>query len=95
MHIVHSLLCTVFCQLFRFSWTERGNLFKQPGSSGFCKYVRYLERFLGQFLSQQFVGSSKNKEDLRHDCHYRERTGGIFSTIIFLKSIGSTDQNAL
>ena len=27
--------------------------------------------------------------------HYRERAGGIFSMITFLKSVGSTDQNAL
>ena len=31
----------------------------------------------------------------RHAGHYKERPGGIFSTITFLKSVGSTDQNAL
>ena len=31
----------------------------------------------------------------RHAGHYRERAGGIFSTITFLKSVGSTDQNAM
>ena len=32
---------------------------------------------------------------LRHPGHYRERAGGIFSKITFLKSVDSTDQNAL
>ena len=31
----------------------------------------------------------------RHASHSRERAGGIFSMITFLKSVGSTDQNAL
>ena len=30
-----------------------------------------------------------------HAGNYRERAGGIFSMITFLKSVGYTDQNAL
>ena len=45
-------------------------------------------------LMQDWVFDKMSKGMLIVD-HYRERAGGIFSMITFLKSVGSTDQNAL
>ena len=44
---------------------------------------------------KQIAHSTVHFDFKRHDCHYRERAQWIFLTITFLKSVGSTDQNAL
>ena len=63
-----------------------------------------LKIFL-QFFSDQhafaFIENKKNKKSMIFIFNniskytYRERAGEISSTITFLKSVGSTDQNAL